>query len=198
MSWHLIGKQPRLTIRLGCVPSLVPSLPPCNGYHPSRPILPIFSSVSHRTVYCVIIIPVCVSVSRVHGCYYYPRAQEVARNYRATGGDLIILRYVSLMGAAERVSPLIYRPFSLDPCRPLSHIVRASLFHHARGCTNTIAPSSSLSPRRPFFVTLSLSLFFIHRRETNERERRPHHPLPVHKRRVKQINKFYGGWWRWW
>lgn len=133
------------------------------------------------------------------------------------------------MEAAERVSPLIYRPFSFEPSHSSSYCstlpfysfpFSLSLFFRRNRslCTNTIAisfstlftPSLSLSHTQvhTYIHTCTFPSFHFPRSSrfsftdrSNEQEGRPHQPLPVHKRRVKQINKFYGGaagqWRRW-
>lgn len=131
------------------------------------------------------------------------------------------------MEAAERVSPLIYRPFSLEPPRSSSYCstlpfysfpfsLSLSFRRNRSLCTNTIAisfstlfaPSLSHTHVHTYIRTCAFPSFHFPRSSrfsftgrSNEQEGRPHQPLPVHKRRVKQINKFYGGaagqWRRW-
>lgn len=112
------------------------------------------------------------------------------------------------MGAAKRVSPLIYPPFSFTPLF-LSPIV-PRLFLSLSCLVRTHAPSipykydTDLSlPFSRKSASLALStvfispvlLYFSFTNQRNEAERNPQQPLPVHKRRVKQINNstLHGG-----
>lgn len=102
------------------------------------------------------------------------------------------------MEAANRVSPLIYRPFSPPPL--LSLIVQLASFPLPSHYLSPLSISLEYDHRLSFHPLSTLLIFYPHlppppsrlvfHSQTGRTRRHHHHPLPVHKRRVKQINKF--------